>query len=301
MIREKRRKQRIIKRIIKTIVIVGSIVLVSFLVIYFGFGLKKISLEGTDLYTAEEIEEFCVTEADCDNTIVFLFRKTFMDHVEIPFIEDVSYRMLSPGEVMISVTEKNMTGCLDTVGAFESGDAVDISESGDASDFSESGDAPFESGDADVPLASGDVVANSAGDISAQAVGRYVYFDEGGIVTEISDRKISGPVTVIGNLGSTPVIGEKLNLSRSTAMDYLKDVIYYIKKEGMSADLIGVTDRAHILLKFSDITVELGLDTRTAAKIERLAYILPELIGKKGKIDLTEWSKDSDDIIFKET
>lgn len=288
MIREKRRKKRIIMTIVKVVSTVAAVSAALFAVVYFGFHIRKVTVEGNTLYTDEYIKEIAVTEDCRDNSLVLLALNLLHPVKEPEFVESMNIGLSSPGRVVITIKEKEFAGVVGFGGAISS-DA-----SGDAAKrilSDSSGDA---SGNA-----SGDVM--SSGDASLPVARSYVYFDSEGVVTEISDRLLDDLLYITAVFRQEPQLNEKLSLKGAGSLDYLKEALYYLGYYGLVPDHIQISERAALTAYFGDVSVYFGKNTHTSEKIERLSKILPGVRNKKGSVDMSGWSDADDDIIFKET
>ena len=125
----------------------------------------------------------------------------------------------------------------------------------------------------------------------------YVYFDENGVVTQVSDRLIEGVFFVEGLRAEKAEEGQPLPVGSSNIK-----TILMIEKEVLSWDYeitrVKFSDDGTISFKVNKIKVNLGTRSSMEQKLKRLIYIIPKIEGKKGTLHLEEWSEDNTDIIF---
>ena len=268
MIREKRRKKRIIAAIVKIVTVTAVLAAALFAIVYFGFEIKKVSVQGGTIYPDSQIMELVVTDKCRDNSLLLLVQN-LIDPVDEPeFIEKISVSLSFPSSVNIKITEKELTGVI----------KYSLAAS---------------------PTASGDVMSSS--DASEGISGTYVYFDSEGVVSEISDTLLSEPLDVSCVFRQEPEEGEKMSLKGSGSLEYLKDTLYYFSYYGLTPDSVNISERGAMTADFGSVSVYLGKNAHTADKIERLSKILPEIRDKSGTVDMSGWSDGGDDIIFEES
>ena len=130
--------------------------------------------------------------------------------------------------------------------------------------------------------------------------GLFYYFDTDGLVTEVSDTLIDDATEVSGL--ETENIAQTMNLSDTDekVLEYLLELTKLIEKYELDVSAINVSGTA-ISFVTGDITVKLGKNNYTEDKILRITEILKSLEKKSGQIDMSEWTKSSDDIVFQES
>ncbi len=130
--------------------------------------------------------------------------------------------------------------------------------------------------------------------------GVYYYFDGDGVVTEASDTLVETATEVTGL--DTENISETMSLGSTDddVLEYLLDLTKLLEKYELDASSISVKGNA-ITFVTDDITVKLGKNSYTEAKVLRLSEIIKNLEGSSGQIDMSEWTKSSDDIVFQKS
>lgn len=92
-----------------------GIVIVALLLgmlVYFGCDVKKVTVKGNTLYTAEEIEKYVLDDAYSYNGVYAVVKNFLKRERNIPFVEKVSVRMNGLHSVTITVKEKSMIAYL---------------------------------------------------------------------------------------------------------------------------------------------------------------------------------------------
>lgn len=124
-------------------------------------------------------------------------------------------------------------------------------------------------------------------------LGQYVYFDKDGIVVETSMEETEGIPQVTGLQFDHVILHEPLPVEKPEVFSEVLNITQQLEKYSMSADRIYFDSNYQITLVFGDAKVALGNDDYTDEKIMKLQYILPDLAGKKGTLDMREYSEDT--------
>lgn len=129
-------------------------------------------------------------------------------------------------------------------------------------------------------------------------LGQYVYFDKDGIVVEISTEKTAGIPQVTGLQFDHVILHESLPVEKPEVFNEVLNITQQLDKYSMSADRIYFDSNYQITLVFGEAKVALGNDDYIDEKIMKLQYILPGMAGKKGTLDMREYSEDTKSYSF---
>ena len=129
-------------------------------------------------------------------------------------------------------------------------------------------------------------------------LGQYVYFDKDGIVVETSTEKTEGIPQVTGLQFDRVILHERLPVEKPEVFSEILNITQQLDKYSMSADRIYFDADYQVTLVFGEAKVSLGSDGYTDEKIMKLQYILPGLLGKKGTLDMREYSEDTTSYSF---
>ncbi len=99
-------------RILIVLLIVAMAVTAGALVVWRGFVLKTVEVVGNVIYSDEQIEDWIFSEEDSWNTMYVFLRYRFQRQEELPFVDSIKVRMLSPSKLEVDVEEKGMLGYL---------------------------------------------------------------------------------------------------------------------------------------------------------------------------------------------
>lgn len=80
--------------------------------------LINVTVEGSNHYSKEEMQELLLYKDTDKNTLLFYLRHNYGETKEIPFIEKTDVRLIDRNTVNIQVYEKVVTGCIEYMGSY---------------------------------------------------------------------------------------------------------------------------------------------------------------------------------------
>lgn len=131
-------------------------------------------------------------------------------------------------------------------------------------------------------------------------LGRYIYFDKDGIVVETSEEETAGIPQVTGLAFDHVILHDKLPLDKPELFDEILNITQQLAKYNLSADRIYFNTNYEVTLYFGEAKIELGENKDIDEKIMKLQYILPDLLGKSGTLDMREYSEDTKTYSFEQ-
>ena len=93
---------------------------------------------------------------------------------------------------------------------------------------------------------------------------------------------------------------EKLPIENQNVFEEILDITQLLSKYQLGADRIFFDSEYNVYLYFDEIEVSLGKEDFIDEKIIQLQYILPELSGKKGILEMKDFDDDTKNITFEE-
>ena len=112
MIKEKRRKQKLFKKVFVGILVFLLLAAVSAFVVIKVFVVKDVKVEGNKLYDKQLITETVLNDEYSWNSLYVLLKYTFIDIENVPFIDTMEVSLENPQTLKIKVYEKGMLGYL---------------------------------------------------------------------------------------------------------------------------------------------------------------------------------------------
>lgn len=131
-------------------------------------------------------------------------------------------------------------------------------------------------------------------------LGRYVYFDKDGIVVETSLEETAGIPQVTGLSFDHVILHEPLPVDKPELFDEILNITQQLAKYSLTADRIYFDSAYEVTLYFGEAKIALGENKDIDEKIMKLQYILPDLLGKSGTLDMREYSEDTKTYSFEQ-
>jgi cell division protein FtsQ len=129
------------------------------------------------------------------------------------------------------------------------------------------------------------------------ADGKYVYFNDDGVIREISDKLIDGVMPANGLVINKPKVEDKLSVGNDCLATML-NIVKSLKKYNIKIDSLEFDNNTSVKVIIGNITVDFGKFSYINEKIMRLNIILPKLDGKTGVLHMENWNPDNRDIVF---
>lgn len=112
MIKEKRRRQRLIKKLLIGILVFMILTIIAIFIVINVFVVKNVKVEGNELYDEQLITDTVLNDEYSWNSLYVLLKYTFIDTKEVPFIDTMEVTLEDPQTLKIKVYEKGMLGYL---------------------------------------------------------------------------------------------------------------------------------------------------------------------------------------------
>ncbi|MCR4902596.1 MAG: FtsQ-type POTRA domain-containing protein [Butyrivibrio sp.] len=133
-----------------------------------------------------------------------------------------------------------------------------------------------------------------------QYLGRYMYFDREGIIVESSTETTDDVPQVMGLKFDSVVLYQKLPVENDEVFEEILDITQLLSKYSLNADKMFFDSDSNLYLYFDSVEVIIGTNEYIDEKIIQLQYILPELEGKSGILDMEDYNGSSQNIMFQE-
>ena len=78
-----------------------------------GFQLKNVKVSGNELYTDQQIKDSVLSDEYSWNTLYVVLKYRLFQTEEIPFIDEMEIKMLSPNAIQVKVYEKAIVGYIE--------------------------------------------------------------------------------------------------------------------------------------------------------------------------------------------
>lgn len=127
----------------------------------------------------------------------------------------------------------------------------------------------------------------------------YVYFDKEGIVLETSNKKMSDIPCIRGMTFDTMTLHSKLPIDDANRFKLILNITQLLDKYELNIDSIRFTSDDEIILNYSNIKILLGKGENIDAQLVDLGNILEKLEGKKGTLNMKDFTDSKKLMIFK--
>lgn len=124
-------------------------------------------------------------------------------------------------------------------------------------------------------------------------LGRYMYFDKDGIIVETSEEKTPGIPQVTGLVFDHIILHETLPVDNQEVFQDILNITQLLDKYSLPVDKIYFSSDYQVTLIFGEVKAALGNSDDIDEKIMQLQYMLPSLEGKKGTLDMREYTEDT--------
>lgn len=129
-------------------------------------------------------------------------------------------------------------------------------------------------------------------------LGRYIYFDKDGIVVETSEEETAGIPQVTGLNFEHIILHEPLPVENQEVFNDILNITQMLDKYSLAVDKIYFSPDYQVTLLFGEVRVALGESNDIDEKIMVIQYMLPDLEGEKGTLNLREYTEDTKMISF---
>lgn len=123
-------------------------------------------------------------------------------------------------------------------------------------------------------------------------LGRYMYFDNEGVIVEASKVTTKGIPQVTGLGFDHVVLYDKLPVDNSGIFQNVLTITKLLNKYDIICDKIQFDSNYNVTLGYDNVKVNIGALENLDEKIMQLPLILPSLKGEKGVLDLQNYSSD---------
>ncbi len=132
-----------------------------------------------------------------------------------------------------------------------------------------------------------------------QYMNQYVYFDKDGIVLETSDKKIEDVPCIEGMTFKSMTLHQKLPIKDSDRFEKILKITQLLDKYQLNITGVEFTENGEILLYEEDIKIELGKGDNVEEQFVDLGNILSKLEGRKGTLDMSDFTTENGKATFK--
>ena len=112
MIKEKRKKERLLKKLLIGILVFIVLIVIAIFIIVNVFVVNDVEIEGNELYDEQLITDTVLNDEYSWNSLYVLLKYSFVDIKDVPFIDTMEISLINPQTLNIKVYEKGIfDGC----------------------------------------------------------------------------------------------------------------------------------------------------------------------------------------------
>lgn len=129
-------------------------------------------------------------------------------------------------------------------------------------------------------------------------LGRYMYFDNDGMIVEAAKVTTKGIPQVTGLNFDHVVLYEKLPVENDEIFQNILTITKLLNKYDVICDRIQFDSSYNVTLGYGKVKVNIGKLENLDEKLMQLPYILPSLEGASGTLDLQNYTQESKSVSF---
>ena len=124
-------------------------------------------------------------------------------------------------------------------------------------------------------------------------LGQYMYFDRDGTIVESSSVKTVGIPQITGLHFEHVIVGKPLPVENQEIFHEILTVTQTLEKYGLLPERIYFNGKEEMTIYFGDVKVSFGTDKDLDEKIILLQNLMPNLEGRKGTLDIQNYSSNT--------
>ena len=126
-----------------------------------------------------------------------------------------------------------------------------------------------------------------------------VYYDNTGVVQEISDTVYEGIPLVTGIEIEEPQLYQKLAMDNTSTLRTMLNITQLLIQSDLIPDSVKFSDNGNMRMRLGSVTVKLGQDEYLEEKIANLVTIYPQIAGQEGTLNMEGFTGKNEAITFK--
>jgi len=130
---------------------------------------------------------------------------------------------------------------------------------------------------------------------------QYVYFDQDGMVQEITDTVYEGVPLVTGIEIEEPQLYQKLTISNTATLRTVLNISKLLIQADLIPDSVNFDESGNMTLSFGSVSVKLGQDEYLEEKIANLKQIYQEISSQSGTLNMEGFTGKNEAITFRKT
>lgn len=283
--KKKRKGKKRRRKLARLLLLCAGILVLLVLLFFVIFQTKNIEVTGSNRYTEDEIRQLVEQQEPLSfNTVLLTFFPVRADFSGVPFLEDISYELISPTTVRAVVDEKTAVGYVEVDGqkAYFDGDGIVLEcipheEETQGQAQAEGTQEEVESLDTQ-PLTEEDPTETQ---------------------TQEYNPNLEDIPRIEGLNAVSASVGEQLPVSGTAIFETLDALTRLLDRFELWPEQVNVSEEMELTLIYEgNIRILLGGEEYLEEKITKLSGILPQLEGLSGELHLEDVDERNGDVVF---
>ena len=283
--KKKRKGKKRRRRLARLLLLCAGILVLLVLLFFVIFQTKNIEVTGSNRYTEDEIRQLVEQQEPLSfNTVLLTFFPVRADFSGVPFLEDISYELISPTTVRAVVDEKTAVGYVEVDGqkAYFDGDGIVLEC------------IPQEEETQGQAQAEG--TQEEAESLDTQPLTEE---DQTETATQEYNPNLEDIPRIEGLNVVSASVGEQLSVSDTAIFETLDALTRLLDRFELWPEQVNVSEEMELTLIYEgNIRILLGGEEYLEEKITKLSGILPQLEGLSGELHLEDVDERNGDVVF---
>ena len=283
--KKKRKGKKRRRRLARLLLLCAGIFVLLVLLFFVIFQTKNIEVTGSNRYTEDEIRQLVEQQEPLSfNTVLLTFFPVRADFSGVPFLEDISYELISPTTVRAVVDEKTAVGYVEVDGqkAYFDGDGIVLEC------------IPQEEETQGQAQAEG--TQEEAESLDTQPLTEE---DQTETATQEYNPNLEDIPRIEGLNVVSASVGEQLSVSDTAIFETLDALTRLLDRFELWPEQVNVSEEMELTLIYEgNIRILLGGEEYLEEKITKLSGILPQLEGLSGELHLEDVDERNGDVVF---
>ena len=270
---------------IRGILLGFGILVMAALLFFVIFQTKNIEVTGNDRYTDGEIRRIVEQQEPLSfNTVLLTFFPYRADFSGVPFLETITYEIVSPTTVRAIVEEKVTVGYVEA-----DGQKVYFDGKGIVLECISREETEAESGIVDSQPLTGEQGETLDSESLPTAK----------MQSQEYDPDLENIPEVTGLNVTSVTVGESLTTEHTEIFESLEALIRLLDRFSLWPEQVEITEEQEMILHYSgNIRIRLGTEDCLEEKITKLSGIFPQLEGMSGELHLEDVDEQNGDVVF---
>lgn len=282
--KQKGKKRR--RRLIKLLLLCAGILVLLTLLFFVIFQTKNIEVAGSNRYTEDEIRQLVEQQEPLSfNTVLLTFFPVRADFSGVPFLENISYELISPTTVRAVVNEKTAVGYVEVDGqkAYFDGDGI-VLECIPQEEETQGQEIQAEG------------TQEEAESLDTQPLTEE---DQTETQTQEYNPNLEDIPRIEGLNAVSASVGAQLPVSDTAIFETLDALTRLLDRFELWPEQVNVSEEMELTLIYEgNIRILLGGEEYLEEKITKLSGILPQLEGLSGELHLEDVDERNGDVVF---